>query len=149
MTVLLSVLARLVAAGAVAVGLAWALRRPPQVTATVSRDELTLRFHGWDAFWALRREVVVPLHQVQRVDAVPLSQVPRPTVWFRIGTDLPGVIRAGSFGRGSSRELWDVRRGGRVVLVELRPGLPYQRVVLQVADPDAIAEQLRAAMASA
>lgn len=147
MTVLLSVLARL-AAGVVGIAVLLAtLRRPPRLAVAVEGDALSVRFRGWDVLWTLRRAVSVPAEQIQRITVTAVTDVPAPGPWFRAGTAVPGVARAGSFGRGDGRDLWDVRTGPRVLLVELRAGAPYRRIVLQVPDPDGTAERLRAALA--
>ena len=53
------------------------------------------------------------------------------------GTALPGVIRSGSYGSGPQRELWNVRRAARVLVIDLNPAEPYARIVLEVPTPTA------------
>jgi hypothetical protein len=59
------------------------------------------------------------------------------------GTELPGFIRAGSYGRGAKREFWDVRRGETVLVIDTISARPYARVVLEVDDPSGKAAWLR------
>ena len=42
-----------------------------------------------------------------------------------------------------------MRRAARVLVIDLNPPEPYARIVLEVADPDGLAEQLREALAAA
>jgi hypothetical protein len=142
-SVLLSVLIRVVTAVVGIAVLLATLRRPPRVDVELEGDALVVRFGGWDVLWTLRRAVSVPRAQVERVAAADVADVPAPERWFRVGTAVPGVARAGSFGRGDRRDLWDVRTGSRVLVVELRPGAAYRRIVLQVPDPEGPAARLR------
>jgi hypothetical protein len=59
------------------------------------------------------------------------------------GTEIPGFIRAGSFGRGPTREFWDVRRGESVLVIQTTAAAPYARLVLEVDDPAGKAAWLR------
>lgn len=132
------------AVAALAVLLA-AVRRPPTIDVRLVADELCVRFRGWDAVWSLRREIRLPIEHVQAV------RVDRPTSlwsgWWhrRLGTVLPGFIKAGWFGGRGNRELWDVRAGAEVVDLRIAPASPVSRLVLQVPDPDALARDVLAA----
>ncbi len=62
------------------------------------------------------------------------------------GTQIPGVIVAGSYLQGGRWTFWDVRGSGdNAIEVEL-VGVRYHRLVIDVADPDAERERLRAAI---
>lgn len=119
------------------------MRRTPRVEMQVNDDQLLVRFGGWDTLWTLRREVRVPLPQIEQVTVRQIGAV-RPRWWWRLrGTDVPGVIRAGSFVARGGRELWDVRQGAVAVDIELAESAPFRRIVLEVPDPALAAEQLR------
>ena len=119
------------------------MRRTPRVEMHVNGDQLLVRFGGWDTLWTLRREVRVPLSQIEQVTVRQIGAV-RPRWWWRLrGTDVPGVIRAGSFVARGGRELWDVRQGAVAVDIELAEPAPFRRIVLEVPDPALAAEQLR------
>jgi hypothetical protein len=99
-----------------------------------------IAFTGRDRWATLSRGVVLPAADVaaayvedRRAAEAGASLVRAP------GTSWPGVVRAGRYGVGSTRELWCVHRGSRVlVLRTTRPRL--RRVVIEVDDPDASAE---------
>lgn len=119
-------------------------RRAPHVDMQVNDDQLLVRFGGWDTLWTLRREVRVPLGLVDQVTVREVGAI-RPRWWWRLrGTDVPGVIRAGSFVARGGRELWDVRQGAVAVDIELAEPARFRRIVLEVPDPELAAEQLRA-----
>jgi hypothetical protein len=118
---------------------------PARVEVTVKDDALVVRPRGYDVLWTFRRRVVVPLADVAMVRAVPRHQAPRVGL-RRPGTAVPGVIVAGSYGSGDERTFWDVRRRERVLLISCRLGSEYKALVLEVPDPDAVAERLNASL---
>jgi hypothetical protein len=123
-------------------------RKPAAIDVTVKDDRIVAAFSRWDGIWAMRRGLTVPLTQVVDVEAVDSEDVPRRGMRFP-GTSWPGVIRAGSYGTGEQRELWNVRKAVRLLVIDLDPPVPYARVVLEVADPDRVAEDVARAAAAA
>ena len=125
--------------------LLYASTRPPRVSLLVEGDALRVHLSPLDKVVCFRGDLVVPLSQVASVRAVRSAEVPR--TGFRLpGTSLPGVTRAGSYGTGDQRDLWDVRRGESLLVLELR-GAAYRRVVLEVPDPAAEARRLESVVA--
>jgi hypothetical protein len=121
--------------------------RAPDVSVLVEGDSLRVHLSLLDKVVCCRGDLVVPLPQVEGIAAAPAAQVPR-TGMRLPGTSLPNVIRAGSYGTGRARDLWDVRRGDAYLVVQLREGAPYRRVVLEVPDPAAEARRLEPVVAS-
>jgi hypothetical protein len=119
-----------------------ACTRQPSVALLVEGDSLRVHLSPLDKLVCCRGDVVVPLTQVAEVVAARSVDVPRTGLRLP-GTSLPGVIRAGSYGRGDERDLWDVRRGEAVLVLQLRGGAPYRRVVLGVPDPAGEARRLQ------
>lgn len=116
--------------------------RTPDVTLSVRGDALRIRFGVWDSIYCLKRRLDLPLSAIEGLAVAPKSLVP--AKWLRLpGTGWPGVIRAGSYGTGASRDFWNVRRADQYLVVQLAPGASYRRVVLEVADPHAEALRLR------
>lgn len=118
---------------------------PSPIVLSVDGPDLRIRITGKDALYAVSRGVTVPLAAVRSVSAVPHRDVARTGLRLP-GSSLPGVLRAGSSGTGSRRDLWLVRRAPELLVIELQPGQRYRRVVLQVPDPAAEAARLRAAL---
>ena len=106
---------------------------------TIDGDDLLVTLPGWDALWAMKRELRVPLRAVVGVrhDPVLASQWPR---GLRVpGSHLPGLLTAGSYwqpGRPGTWSFWSVRHPRQAIVVDLDAG-HYRRLVLEVADPDA------------
>jgi hypothetical protein len=121
------------------------MRTPSPIELAVEGSALRIRLTGKDALYALSRGLTVPLSAVRAASAVPNRDVQRTGLRLP-GTNLPGVLRAGSYGTGSRRDLWLVRRAPELLVIELHPGQRYRRVVLQVPDPHAEAARLRAAL---
>jgi hypothetical protein len=125
---------------ALLVALVLGARLPSGVRLDVEGESLVVRITGKDALYSLRRTLRLPLGVVTGVAAAPRKAVPQ-TGMRLLGTGIPGVIRAGSYGTGSARDFWLVRRAKQVLVIELEPGAPYRRIVLEV--PDASAEAIR------
>jgi hypothetical protein len=126
----------------VAVQLARAVGRPAGVDVCVLPEMLVIRLRGWDAVWAQRRSVRVPLHAVagvcvESLDRLPVGGVP---IW---GTAVPGLLRVGTIRVRGVREFWNARRSGPLLRIECDPAAPYRRLMLQVPDPTAAALRLR------
>ncbi|MFC5136709.1 hypothetical protein ACFPK1_00550 [Actinomycetospora rhizophila] len=105
-----------------------------------------LRFSGIDLVTGGRRELFVPFERVlgtrvlTRADAVASSPHLACPGWSWLRR-----ARVGSWGIGERRQLWSVRRGGRVVVVYLS-GRPFHRVVVEVEDPEGAYRRLDAAL---
>lgn len=117
-------------------------RSPARIDVTVEEGSLTVRLHGKDVLYAFSRGLTVALSSVQDVAVCDRDTV-RPTGPRLPGTGLPGLLLAGSFGRGAERDFWLVRRAATVLVITLKPKGPYRRLVLQVPDPQADYAALR------
>jgi hypothetical protein len=130
------------AAVAVLVGLVLVVRRPPAIVASVHGAELVVRFGGWDVVWTFRREVRIPLDSIKSVTVHRAESLWSGWWHRRLGTVVPGTIKAGWFGGSGGRELWDVRAGAEVVDLRLAESSRLRRVVVQVPDPIALVDSL-------
>jgi hypothetical protein len=131
-----------IAVGAVALLVAQ-MSRPPHIRINVDDGQLVVSFGGWDALWMLRREVRIPLRQIEGVTVRHIDTVHARWWRRRRGTAVPGLIQAESFTARGVRELWDVRDGADVVDVQLTASAPFRRLVLEVPSPSATADMLR------
>lgn len=117
-------------------------RRPSGIRLDVEDQTLVVRIIGKDAFYAMCRTLRLPLDSVKGAAASPRRLVPETGLRLP-GTGIPGILRAGSYGTGGKRDFWLARRAENVLVIELEPGAPYRRLVLEVPDPNAEAVRLR------
>jgi hypothetical protein len=119
-----------------------ATRGTPRIDFEITDGNLVLRFGGRDAAFAFKRRISIPLRHLSDVTTTARKSVPRHGLRLP-GTEIPGFIRAGSYGRGPKREFWDVRRGETVLVIQTTGAAPYARLVLEVDDPAGKAAWLR------
>jgi hypothetical protein len=117
------------------------MRKPPRLTLDVEGNVLRVRQGFWDGVYCLKRGLDLPVAEIEGVSAAPRGVIP--ATGLRLpGTSMPGVIRAGSYGTGATRDFWNVRRAKIVLVVQMRPVANYRRIVLEVPDPHAQALRL-------
>jgi len=113
----------------------------------IDQNELTIIPQGWSKLWTLRRKLSLPLSAVRSVQRAPDAIG---YGWFKgirfPGTHLPGVIVAGRFYHGGGWEFWDVRGSGRQAIEIALEDARYQRVVVDVSDPNGDVARLRHAI---
>jgi hypothetical protein len=108
----------------------------------LARDALIVHVRGMDRLWALGSRLEIPLAHVVNVEADP--EVPRGW-WQGIrsgGTQVPGVITAGTFHQEGERIFWDVHDPEKTVLIRLKDER-YSRLVIEVEDPLATVAAIR------
>ncbi|HVF05455.1 MAG TPA: hypothetical protein VNA20_11505 [Frankiaceae bacterium] len=115
------------------------------VAVSVEPPDLVVRITGWDAVWALRRTVRVPLTQVTGAAVEPRPAVHRKGLRMA-GSYVPKVLKSGSYAGWRWSEFWVTRWPERVLVVRCAPGARYDRLVLDVPDPEAVAELVRTAL---
>jgi hypothetical protein len=64
------------------------------------------------------------------------------------GTNLPGVITAGTFYHHGNWIFWDVHHPEKVIVVDLKDER-YEKLIIEVADPSEAVVRLREALRSA
>ncbi len=99
----------------------------------VNQGSLVLHVRGADKFWALKSTLEIPLHHIAGVRADP--KIARG--WWHglklIGTDLPGVLWAGTFYQHGKRIFWDVHNPDNTIVIELHDER-YGELIVEVAD---------------
>ena len=106
-------------------------------------DELLVRPVGLVRLWALSRGLDCPVTSISDVGVADRKALPRK--WRTVGTHLPGVMTAGRFRSHGDNDLWMVGRAKEVLVIELHDQ-PYRHLIVEVEDPHAAVEALRAAM---
>lgn len=116
------------------------------VELTIGTDHVRFEMKGWDKIWALKSDLQIPLSHIRavRVDPEPARG------WYhglRVpGTDIPGVITAGTFHQKDGWVFFDVHDPDKTIVLDLDHE-HYKRLVIEVADPAATVASLQAALA--
>jgi len=114
------------------------------VDLSVVDGKLVLHVEGMDQIFALKSTLEIPLEHIAGIRADP--EVARGW-WhgFRMpGTEIPGVITAGTFYQHGQKAFWDVHDPEKTVVIELRDER-YNELIVEVADPAAAVEIVRGA----
>jgi hypothetical protein len=61
------------------------------------------------------------------------------------GTNIPGVLTAGTFYQDGRRVFWDVHNPDNTVVIELRDER-YNELIVEVADPQTAVEMVKGAL---
>lgn len=115
-------------------------------TIEISSGDLIVRIEGLDRFFACKSEIRVPLAHVTAVGSgtATARNASRPS--RMVGTNVPGILRAGTCYERVGRVFWDVHKAERAIEIELKDDR-YAKLVIEVADPAASIAAIRAAIA--
>jgi hypothetical protein len=115
------------------------------VDLAVGEGKLTLRVQGADKLWAFKSSLEIPLVHIAGVRADP--EIARGW-WHGVrmpGTNIPGVITAGTFYQDGKRIFWDVHNAANTVAITLRDER-YDELIVEVADPPAALKMIQDAL---
>jgi hypothetical protein len=105
-------------------------------------ENLILRMEGMDKIWAFRSELTIPLMHITdiRTDADIARE------WWHglrlLGSNLPGVITAGTFYQDGKRVFWDVHHPDVAVVISLADE-SYKELVIEVEHPDEFVGEIK------
>jgi len=115
------------------------------VDLSVSGGNLVLHVRGADKLWAFKSSLEIPLVHIGGIRA-------DPTVargwWHGLrmpGTNIPGVLTAGTFYQHGKRVFWDVHNPDNAVVIELKDER-YNEIIVEVADPQAAVELVKSVL---
>jgi len=111
---------------------------------TTTDQLLVVELQGLHRLWAFRRRIRVPLDHVRGATVDP-GMVHEAKGIRAPGVHVPGAAVVGTFTRDGERTFWDVRSGADAVVIELT-GAPYDRLVVEVDDPRAVADSVNRAL---
>jgi hypothetical protein len=117
------------------------------VDVSIRQDRVHFEVEGWDKLWALKSQLEIPLAHIQDVRADP---EPARGWWHGLrlpGTQIPGILTAGSFYQDGAFVFYDVHDPERTVVIDLDHE-HYKRLVIEVTDPADVVARLRSAIAS-
>lgn len=111
----------------------------------IVQGKLTLHVRGADKLWAFKSSLEIPLAHIAGVRADP--EIARG--WYHgikmPGTNLPGVITAGTFYQDGKRVFWDVHSPDETIVIELHDER-YNELVVQVDNPAAAVNLIQNAL---
>jgi len=115
------------------------------VDLSIAAGKLTLDIRGADKLWAFKSTLEIPLAHVAGVRADP--EVARG--WYHgirlPGTNLPGVITAGTFYQDGQRVFWDVHHPENTIVIDLHDER-FHQLIVEVADPQAAVSLIRSCL---
>ena len=115
------------------------------VQVSVASGVAVFEVEGLDKLWSLKSRLEIPLAHIRDVRVDPDAAR---GWWHGIrapGTNVPGVITAGTFYQHGKRVFWDVQGPERVIVIELGDER-YDELIVEVADPSATVGLLRASI---
>jgi len=115
------------------------------VDLSVAEGKLTLYVIGADKLWALKSSLEIPLVHIAGVRADP--EVARGW-WHGLrlpGTNVPGVITAGTFYQDGRRVFWDVHHPENTIVIDLHDE-QYNQLIVEVADPQTAVALIQSAL---
>jgi hypothetical protein len=115
------------------------------VNVSIEGERVRFEIEGWDKYWSLKSKLEIPLSHITsaRVDAEPARGW-----WHGVrlpGTNLPGVITAGTFYQWEGAVFFDVHDPERTIVIELEHE-HYLRLVIEVEDPEGVVATLQSAI---
>jgi hypothetical protein len=115
------------------------------VDLSILGGNLALHVRGADKLWAFKSSLEIPLAHIAEIRADPEIARGR---WHGIrmpGTNVPGVLTAGTFYQDGKRVFWDVHNPENTVVIVLKDER-YNELIVEVADPKAAVELVKAVL---
>ena len=103
----------------------------------LTESTLIVHMKGFDKILSLKSQLEIPLTHVvgAEIDPAVVEQWGKINLKeFRVGTGLPGVIKAGNFLLNGQWAFWDVHDPHKAITIKLADE-HYTRLVIEVADP--------------
>lgn len=115
------------------------------VDLSISGGNLVLHVRGADKLWALKSSLVIPLAHITEIRADPSVAHGWCHGMRMPGTNIPGVLTAGTFYQDGKRIFWDVHNPDNTIAIELRDER-YNELIVEVADPHAAGEIVKGSL---
>lgn len=115
------------------------------VAISVQGDTLVCDVEGMHKLWACKSRLEIPLEHVTGVQVRSEETQKWWHGWKVYGTDIPGVFAAGVFRANGKWVFWDVHHPENAIEIDLADD-QYSSLLVEVQDPVATAERIRAAI---
>jgi hypothetical protein len=104
------------------------------VDISIDGEKAVFEVEGLDKLWCLRSRLEIPLAHIKGVRADPTAA----RGWYHgirlLGTNVPGILTAGTFHRDGNNVFWDVHDPERTIVLELDHEF-YDQLIIEVPDP--------------
>jgi hypothetical protein len=104
------------------------------VQISMEGDRIHFDVEGLDKFWAFKSRLEFPLAHIRAVQIDPEAA----RGWWHglriVGSNIPGVLTAGTFYQKGGIVFYDVHDPGRTIVLELEHET-YKRLIVEVEDP--------------
>jgi hypothetical protein len=115
------------------------------VDLSVAEGKLMLHVRGADKLWAFKSSLEIPLVHIVGARADPEAA----RGWYHgirmPGTNVPGVITAGTFYQDGKRVFWDVHLPEKAIIIDLHDER-FNQLIVEVADPQAAVKLIQSAL---
>jgi hypothetical protein len=112
---------------------------------SVTEGKLAIDVQGLHKLWSFKSRLEIPLEHVRQVRTAADERV----AGIRYpGTQLPGILTAGTFYQQGKKVFWDVHDYTRAIAIDLRDD-SFSTLIIEVADPAATIEQIEHALTPA
>ena len=115
------------------------------VDLSIGEGKLMLHVRGADKLWAFKSSLEIPLVHILGVRA----DAEAARGWYHgirmPGTNVPGVITAGTFLQDGKRVFWDVHHPDRTIVIDLHDER-YNQLVVEVEDPEGAVKLIQSAL---
>jgi hypothetical protein len=115
------------------------------VQISIEGDRVRFDVQGWDKLWALKSQLEIPVAHILAVRADP---EPARGWWHGLrlpGTNIPGILTAGTFYSSDGAVFYDVHDPESTIVIDLDHE-HYKQLIVEVEDPPAAVRMLRAAI---
>lgn len=117
------------------------------VELSIADGKLTLHVKGADKLWAFKSSLEIPLVHIAGVG----SGVQSARGWWHgikfPGTNVPGVITAGTFYQHGDVIFWDVHDPENTIAIDLHDD-SYDQLIVEVADPGEAIKLIQSALSA-
>ena len=113
---------------------------------SISKDTVCIEITGWDQIWSFKGSLTIPVAAIRQVSAYDGKL--KPPLWRLPGTAIPKVIIAGTYYGEGRKEFWDTHFTQGTIVFDLQ-NAEYTRIVVDVADSEAVLSQLKLVLTNA
>jgi hypothetical protein len=106
----------------------------PMVIVNANPETIVFEIQGWHKLWALKSRLKIPRAHIQKAHADPAALKGWWHGWRCPGTQIPGLITAGTFIKKGRRVFWDVSNPSNAIIVELQDEA-YDKLIIEVGNP--------------